>query len=281
MVGLVLASLLGCAPAPAPAPEADGGPASPPRVTGRPLPTSPTGAVTAELVDGALERGATFLGSKLHLIDPSTLGVVDYLGRNWRLAALAAARSVALEAGRPEDPVGRQLYRLVDPGARLARRPPVGVGGDEHLMAQALHCDQVPLPGDYLDRVEQLSERDSYGLGHSLFALGWMKELGCGGRGRRALLVADITDRIVVELRRARTVTDPLLSLSAMVSYAGRSEDVPEAWIGRTLAAQLQDGSWRQDPRSRGHSWHTTLLAVWTLAAHRGLGQGVPMARAA
>lgn len=250
---------------------ADGGGRSTP-VTTAPAPaavvTSPTRPWTAADLDDAIDRGVAFLAAHDELPDPVSLAIYDHLVRTFGTSALAGAVGEARRRGRPDGRDG-MLWRLADPSASPPPLSTAPADQDEQRIGRALYCDERPLPEGYLAEVRAFSRRDLFGLNHGVLALQWARENRCPLPGADALRV-EVATELRRRLSRERSVGDAEVCMSARLVYVGAADAIPASWIGRVIGAQQAGGAW---PGTAGRtdqaSWHTTLLAVWTLLGVR------------
>jgi len=251
--------------------------------------TAPAGETTSTVTGlrstaTELERitaGAEALASSLDRIDAASLALVDYVGRRYALSQLSGARVLAEQtidgpAPSPDVALLRALVVPDSPPPTLAGTPESTIGD---ALSLALHCVQRPVGDDYPTRLRGLASDNGYGLTHAALALGWMRDLGCETAERNELL-DEFADAMVVQLdqaARSGTVTDLTLELSGFLAYVEGAARFPVGWDDLVLAAQRADGGWGQDGPATETSWHTTLLALWTVAAVAGRGEPVPM----
>lgn len=211
-------------------------------------------------------------------VDAGSLMVFDYLHRNWAVVELSDAASLAVtRLNAPNRSADDALLdRLVDPAARLPTVAEIEASGlpTTRVLAAALHCDRRPLSAAQDEALASLTDGGGYNTTHAALAVQWMAELGCSADGS---LRSEIVDKIAAELTSATAVTDLALEQSSVLWYLGAIDEVPDDWRARVIAAQRADGSWVDGE----NTWHTTLLAVWTLLALDSPGKGVPMVRAA
>ena len=281
---LVLA-LAGCAEGGdghGPSPSATSAPASVPADTApatvpRPAAADISPDVLAQ-TGSAIDQGAAYAADHLGDADPVSVTVYDYLYRNWDLQALEGARAAA-RGSLPEDPSYSMFARLVDADAL----PPDESELEDvsqlegEVMAAAMYCDQVPLDEGFADAYRSvLAEGRRGDLAHVAYAVGWVRELGCVAPGMEGLTL-ELVSQLASDLGGDAVIDDESLSSSAALGYLGRADLIPEPWVEATLAAQRGDGGWAERVDSDGSSWHTTGLALWTLAAVTGPGNGVTM----
>lgn len=227
-----------------------------------------------ERVEAALASGGAFAGDHLGDADPASLAFYDYLWRNWGLEQLSGAREAAQAMPRPDEGEQALFLRLVHPDDPF---PEVEPGDAFPPMLWALHCDQEPPPPEFADRIaDQVREGGAYDLSHAAYAIVWAGEIGCLAPDLTDLSAA-IVDELVRELNAATVVDHDSLLLSVGLSYLGRADLVPQEWLATVLDAQRDDGGWAQDAGGDESSWHTTGVALWTLAAAVGPGEGEPL----
>lgn len=228
-----------------------------------------------------VDRAAAALAEMLPSVDAPSLMVIDYLHRNWDVAALADAAPLARQRMRAADRSADDalLDRLIDPESAL---PPASAIAASRLpttrvLASALQCDRRPLSDAEVAALTSLAGGGGYDTTHAALAVQWMAELGCP---QIAALTAEIIGRITSEVQpvvpdSVGAVTDLALEQSSVLCYLGATERVPKSWPAVVAAAQRDDGGWVDGE----NTWHTTLLALWTLLAMESPGNGVSMVR--
>ena len=216
--------------------------------------------------DAALDRGAAYLAGTFDKIDAVSLAIIDYVGRRFGLEQLATARSEA-ERRYPNEVMADDLalQRLVIGGSP----PPTDLSAASpttRLLATALHCDRR-LPGqDYPDQLRSALQQGGFEATHAALALGWLRELGCSGPELSEL--SDEADRALRSgFDGGSEVVDLRVEQAAFREYLTSQPIDDAAWIDALRAAQRPDGGWGQNGPSSESSWHTTVLAMWDLAA--------------
>ncbi|HKY14666.1 MAG TPA: hypothetical protein VJM33_07045 [Microthrixaceae bacterium] len=249
---------------------------APPRTTTT-VEVTTTAAGSAGADEPAVARGAASLADAIPTIDAASLMIVDYVYRNFGIDELVGARPAAEERLRQPDLADDEiiLRRLVEFDAE----PRAGLEDEGSpttaALGTALHCDRVPPPAGYFDRLEELTANGGYDATHAGLAVGWMTDLGCGSAELDAT-TATVVDRIAADFAARTEVSDLTVEQSAVLCYLDACDRVPAAWADDVRAAQHDDGGW--GPGSS--NWHMTMLAVWTLEALRGAGTGAPMVSA-
>lgn len=224
----------------------------------------------------AVEAGAAYLEGQYGSIDIASLSLIAYVGTNWDVSTLAAAADAAQErrATAELDPEEAAMVRMADPAtiADATLADEFAPGSTTATLARVLRCDEDPLTDADVVALDALVDGGGYDATHAALAIMWLDELGC--------VVADAAERhqrlvegIGAELATADEVTDLAVEQSAVLHYLGVGDRVPDDWLDRVLAAQRTDGGWGE----RVSTWHMTLLAVWTILAETGAGDGAPM----
>lgn len=241
-------------------------------------PTAPS--VDSAAVRTAIDRGVSFVVPTLASIDAASLSMFDYLYRNWGISELSVARPLALSRIASGDSGDDELHlaRLVDPKSP----PPEDLRSAERttlLLAAALHCDRSPPTRSTLTDLRELASAGGYDTTHAALAVGWMAELGCDAPDDVRSRVLSSMAGELASVDRRELVSDLAVEQSALLVYLGAPELLPAGWNELVLGAQRPDGGWGED--GRPSNWHTTLLALWTLAGTTLSATGEPIVIAA
>jgi len=213
-------------------------------------------------------------------IDAASLTIVDFVGRRYGIAGLAGAGDAArTRFARPDITADeRALARLVDPNAALLA--PIGTpeARTTDALASAVHCDRQPLPPTYLTDLAALASGGGYDATHAALAVGWLEELGCASAASDELRQR-LVSSIEAEWRAGDGLVDLRAEQSAFAIYLGGTLTIDAAWSQAILDNQRPDGGWGQNGPSSESSWHTTILAMWSLAAQDPANNTGPMSQ--
>ena len=216
----------------------------------------------------ALRDGARYVESQFEYIDSASLMIIDYVGRRYGITELSgAAQAAATRSARSDlTPDERSLARLVQPRATMS--PLIGTAESRttDALAIALHCDQIPPPATYLEDLASLAADGGFAATHAALAVGWLNELGCSSAASRALQTTLVIS-IEAAFHASVGVIDLRAEQSAFALYLGGTSTRSIEWEQSIRSTQHSDGSWGQDGPGSQSSWHTTILAMWALAA--------------
>ena len=236
---------------------------------------APVGAAPVDpTLRAAADRGALALRVLRDEMDPASLSIPAYLERRYGLTALAGSLAEARRL------VAADLHRgntsttdgLVDP---TAKRPVAsqldGSPTYERLIVATLYCSARDAEA-LIHRIETVAARGGYDLTHAAIAFELARQRGC-----LVPAVAKATrQRLVRHLTRAAssrgTVDDLAIERIAMFAFLGAP--LPREAVQVIAGAQQADGRW-MDPLGRVPAWHTTMLAVWVMAAASSRGNAV------
>ena len=249
-----------------------------PDVTVAPIQAPELSDETRARVDAALAAGGAYLGDRLDEVGTSSLAFLDYVWRRWAVEGIEDARTVAADAGDPDDPSEALLIRLVRPDAEPPERAEGrdGTFWEHDVLAAALHCDQRALPDDYAEVLGREVAGSTYTASHVAYAIQWTRELGCVVPGIDEVAESAV-EALAASLDAAPAVADDSLAVAASLGYLGRPDLVPAAFLDAVLTAQHDDGGWGLAADEPNSDWHPSGLAVWVLAAATGEGADVPM----
>lgn len=243
-----------------------------------PEPTAPdVDADRLAAIEESLASGGVYAKGHLGEADPASLVFFDYLSRNWAVPGLSEARTLAEAMPLPTEGEAAQLSRLIDPDAPV---PAIPTGEDANPMVAALNCDKVPLASDFASRLaDQVRQGDAYNLSHAAYSIVWLGERGCKAPDLTPITTG-LVERLQAELAKVMeagsVVEHDSLLLSVGLIYLGRGDLVPPEWFDAVIDAQRLDGGWEEVAGDDQSSWHTTGVALWTLAGGSGPGEGVP-----
>ncbi len=202
--------------------------------------------------------------------EPLAVLWLDVIYRRFGIVEFADAleRYDQLLAGYPENarPLLRVFRRIGDHDNPLDTEDLVAVSSELDLITvPALYCDQLALPDDYTELLENAVEFGDYQLTHVMLALIWVQENGC------ELVLPDGFIESVYFTNAAlinddNVVTDLELEAAAFLYLSGQGELIDSAFIESVMASQNDDGGWALSSDSQGDShWHSTILGLLIL----------------
>lgn len=257
--------------------------------------TGSPGASPEEVVV-ARDRAAENLAEQFGQIDPVHLSGIDYLHRNWDIAQLQDAGTLAVEQLQlvrnssptvtppPEwwlaDGDVLEFARYVDPEAPRVTVSQSSADPVTVMLVAALHCDRQPLGGNDLEVWRELASAGGYESTHVLMAGATARELGCSSPEMEGIVddavaqvVADVATRSEGGISAAR-VDDLFLEQAAFLLWVGGPNVLAGEWLSAVLEAQLPDGGWPREQGEVTSDWHATALGVWALSASLSPGNG-------
>lgn len=235
-------------------------------------------SANAARFERARDRAIDYFATHVQQLDPGWLGMFGYTHRRFgmvaTLASGQAAHAASGDAGRPEL---FEIYRRIDDplafvaAHRIAALPtPI-----DRTTARALHCDRIPLPGDWIEVLRKGSLAGGYALTRSVLATEWSVENGCRSRQDVAALRADQIAWLVTFVSRRHelseefeAITDMWIEAVAMLHYIGAGDMVRREWVEELVRIQNDDGGWSRNPYQSRSDPHTTALALWVLLEH-------------
>lgn len=223
----------------------------------------------------ARDRAIAWFASDVDEVEAGWSAIFAYLHRRFGVIVTTAEGRTLHDATEGVEPAAmfEVFRRLVDPGATVdvariaALESPI-----DRISASAIHCDHIPLPGDWIDILRRASRMGAYALTHAVTAATWSLENGCVSPLQLAALRAEqihllqqlIEGREELEKRHA-AASDIWIEAVAMLFYADAGHRVRPEWIEAVLALQRPDGGWPLHPRASESDPHTTALALWVV----------------
>lgn len=199
--------------------------------------------------------------------EPYALLWLDVIYRRFGIVEFADAlkRYDQLLKEQPENaqPLYRIFRRIADHDNLLQTTDLAAVSSEVDLIAvPALYCDQLALPDDYPEMLENAVEFGDYQLTHVMLALIWVQENGC-----ELVLpdgfIEDVYFTNAALINGDNVVTDLELEAAAFLYLSGQGELIDSAFIESVMASQNDDGGWALSSDSRGDShWHSTILGL-------------------
>lgn len=236
----------------------------------------------APQLEPARDRALRYFAEAVPEAEPGWSYLLPYLASRFGVEIRLGGGSVVTPGARPLLPTlppFRRLFRASeesDAAAIAALESPI-----DRMLAAALHCDRLGLPGDWLGVLRAASERGGYALTHAVLATEWTIENGCLGYLDAARLRREQLEALLglIEERDALAAKDPRaadiwIEALALVHYVGGRSRVDEASVRDVLALQRGDGGWPEHPDLAHSSPHTTAFALWVL-----LERAAPAAR--
>jgi len=138
------------------------------------------------------------------------------------------------------------------------------------IVAVALWCDRLDLPGDFFDVLDDAGELGGYDVTHALGASQLLVENGCVDERRGRELVDDFAVP-TAELLAEGPLGDLELEACAILAWTGRWDLIPEDLPARVAASQLDDGGWPLQAGDEASHPHAT---VWGLRCALELEHG-------
>lgn len=220
-------------------------------------------------------RALDYFATRVVEVDPGWASLFGYYHRRFGLEATGAAgqalHDVPEDQLRPE--MARIVRRLEDASATVEVVEIARLDSTiDRITASALHCDRIPLPGNWLDILARTSEAGGYALTHAALAGQWTLENGCLGarelapmQARQvALLEALVADRDALA-EEFEAATDIWIEALAMLYYLGAGARVPAEWVDAVIVEQRRDGGWPRHPANARSDPHASALALWVL----------------
>lgn len=238
------------------------------------------GPTIAEKIARAVERAPRCLQKLAPQSD--ALWVVDLAQDILHLPELGEKVDEAKRALGADSPLGV----LVDSDAAAYAVPKLTADREATPEAQLLLTltDSLACRGGHApsERVRKFVDatHDGYLLTHQFLVIEWAERVGCDVPGEWRRRRAELVDRVVAELRRARGFSDLFAEQVFVVELAGRSDQVEPEWIARILNAQDSNGCWTDAEatdiafgdgtiHSTQSEDHTTSLALYAIARFR------------
>lgn len=229
-------------------------------------------------VEAAREHALAWFATGVATGDPSWGPIFPYLERRFGLRVPDRnGRPFHLPPDAPpKTEIAAIYHRLWDPAAPIRPQQIAALESEiDRITASALHCDRIPLPGDWEAILRQASRVGGYALTHAVVAGQWTIENGC----RSPHELADLQQEQIALLERLaadREATiaeldagqDIWIEALAMLDYLGAGERVRPEWLATLLAAQRADGGWARGGRGDRSDPHPTALSLWVLSAH-------------
>jgi len=215
-------------------------------------------------VSPAAQRAIDFLRAQ-KAMSLSTLVVVRYLERQFGLEPFPAALAPGGEAQM------RFFGRLIDPSLTLSAEDLAPLSELEGTNALAIHCDRVPLPADYLERLRKLASGGGRRLGQAFLPLIWAVDNGCIRFESARALAAENRAALAEEAERDFERLEGVLAIVFLQRF-GFAEDVKPEWIARLLAGQNADGGWVKE-EAKDCDFRRTAVALMVLLAHDNPGR--------
>ena len=135
----------------------------------------------------------------------------------------------------------------------------------DKFVVPALYCDQMQLPDNYAELLENAVRLGDYQLTHVLLAWIFIQENGCN----LSLPDGFIEDTYLATaalIDSDQTVTDKELEASAFLYLAGQGNLVDSSFVEKVVSAQHTDGGWSITGKIADESnWHPTILALLLL----------------
>ena len=135
----------------------------------------------------------------------------------------------------------------------------------DKFVVPALYCDQMELPDNYIEMLENAASLGDYQLTHVLLAWIFIQENGCnlslpdGFIEGTYLATAALIDS-------DQTVTDKELEAAAFLNLAGQGNLVDSIFVEKVISAQHTDAGWSITGKTTDESnWHPTILALLLL----------------
>jgi hypothetical protein len=234
-----------------------------------------TGCTSENTPERALDRGLGYFREHVHEVDPGWANLFDYMNRRFQVEATTADGQPLHEvAERQERQEMAEIFRrLVDPAADIEKRRIAELESTiDRITASALHCDRIPLPGDWVQILEKSSDFGGYALTHSALAGEWTFENGCrswdelaGLRRRQIELLIEQVEEGFEQPQAGEASLDIWIESIVMLYYLGAGSRVNPEWIDTLLEQQRRDGGWPRSHRAKGSNPHPTALALWVL----------------
>ncbi len=192
----------------------------------------------------------------------------DYLQRSYGLQPeLGVSKTpMTIPASGPSYPSElNYLARIAYPDNVIKVAPKDNPESISFTNIYAANCDNLPLPPNFWQIVEEEYQAGKYYLTHDALALFFMKDNGCALPTTADILSAQITTGMVNIVKDPTTIADLRYEAIAFLQLTGHRDLIKSEWIDQIIQEQMPDGSWSAVAGSKKSDDHSTLLALWAL----------------
>jgi hypothetical protein len=234
------------------------------------------GGESARRVDNAISRAIAWLSESLSddwRADAAAL--LGFLDRKFTVPGLSELAETARHQFDPCAAEGQGFpttyFRLIEPGKFPKPEEIHAIPGlTGRVVAQALHCDWLPLDAEFWPALENMARHGGYGLTHAMLASRWIEENGCTVTTERDKALEDNWTGQLSHLMDGKDIpTDLRAEGLAMIFYAGKGPLIGARSIEPLLGAQEPDGGWALNSDHPKSHAHATALALWVLLEFR------------
>jgi hypothetical protein len=201
--------------------------------------------------------------------EPYALLMLDVAHRRFGMAEFADAlqRYDQELVKRPLDEISIRVFR------RIADHDNPLQEGDfesmlttiDYITVVALYCDRFGLPEDYPETLIEAVDNGEYMLTHVLLALIWIQNNDCEMPISNGFIEEVYNDSAAL-IDDDLVVTDLELEAAAFLYLAGHGSLVDDAFIGRVIAVQNDDGGWKaSSDEPVASDWHASILGLLIL----------------
>lgn len=215
-------------------------------------------AAAACLARGPFERGEFDF--------PNDLLVGDVTARRFGVPSLSGLWDAyeALLLDSPSREV-RLYARIADLTSLVSPDDLEGLASVDAVTMPALHCQYIPPPADYADRLVEALPLGGYETSHVLLALLWLDDNGCESPVDASFHEEALAATAALIDDDHTFANDLEIEAGALLEYLGEGHRIPAGFLDAVLLSQQEGGSFSPFSVEGLPNGHTSGLALWYL----------------
>ncbi len=216
----------------------------------------------------AIRRAETYQMTMTTSAHPFQRLLFDYLQRSYSLPAeLSVANSpLDIPTTQTQNAVElRYLARIAFPEKVFKDSISVPLAGTSLTNVYAANCDNLSLPKNFWDTMQDNYGRGEYDLTHVALAFRFIRDNNCDIPDSAMVLESQVNKGMVTIAGDSATGADLRYEAIAFLLLSGNRSDVKQGWIDQIAKEQMPNGGWAAEAGSKTANDHSTVLAMWAL----------------
>ncbi len=216
----------------------------------------------------AIRRAETYQMTMTTSAHPFQRLLFDYLQRSYNLPAELSVTNAPFDIPTAQTQSAielRYLARIAFPEKVFKDGISVPLAGTSLTNVYAANCDNLSLPKNFWNTMQDNYGRGEYDLTHVALAFRFIRDNNCDIPDSAKVLESQVNRGMLAIAGGSATIADLRYEAIAFLLLSGNRSDVKQEWIDQIAKEQMPNGGWAAEIGSKTANDHSTVLAMWAL----------------